>query len=1118
MNINYIQQRFTVDGSVELNELNFAYLDKWNFNHWNFSISAAQNILDITGYGRFLESDLNVNGVVNDLFNPDISLWIEGKDIALEKLSALLDPKLKLKGSLQTSLNIMGKPPKMELTYHLESPEINHNDLTAKDISAEGKYSNKKVYIKNLQAQILESGLKGGGVIDLTNIKRPEIDFKGEYLGEGNIDKLITDLEDLIWDSLKLSFTAKGNIKNIRLKGRYNIIKKEIAHPLKGDFDYRRKQLSLTEQSGFGDSLNLSIDFNRRSPDFIAAGSNLQILFPEGRNIPFIKDTSAITSIKAAGNPDSFKVDFSLSLPDFRFNTSSVVTHRQEWRAESAYDFSLNDSVSYSGDILLGLSNDTLTLENLTIGNLLTAWGTMDIKRGEIFQAEARIENIPLDSLLFAVGNKDWRNFQGELRAAVNLEGDVINPHAEVNIHLAKGVFYGVGGYWGSVLANLDQDIVEVAEFDFGNMENIIFQGGGRLNLREKLIDFAIKGKQADPDMILSALLGWNKAVTGKADFNLLLSGGLKNPVMEAGIRISDGSLFKINFDQMAGWVTLEMGEDIEPRLVIPDLHLIKNGGYNVNVTGSLPLNGGEIDLSINASGKLLSPFPNISNFFTNAQGIGQLNAEIRGTTDSVIIQKASVTLENGRLEMKKVAKRIDDIKLSVVLENNFIHVENLSGNVDKVPFKIYTVPEAATVDGKLEPWIIGNTGIKLGVIVIEVSQPGLKLKIPPFSPPDETITILVEGKKAGEKAYIAGPEKNPVVRAKVRVSDGVIDYPHPKSGGTSTGISKSINDLLDRIKWDLEIVPDKGLTYRKEFTGMQETPLVKNISDLFTRVSVDLNVEKRVEGLEAAGIIVEDNFGLRGRIASVRGTTSFLDLDFRVQEFGVEFVATEALPWVWGYATTTHRDTLGRNITITLRVVEIDRETGQVGQKARWDKFTFMLEDNLGNSQEQILSYLGYSPETLSGKMTDVPLKQVDKAFFGAWLVTLERELRNIFGVDYLRINPAVAQNLLEESLFNPAIDTASYIDWRTRYLRRSKITIGKYITDDLFFYYSGQLQAGNSDLDRRERLGVVHNWNLEFNLPTSGANLQTILGYEYDNLERKADVRISIRYTFNF
>jgi hypothetical protein len=76
----------------------------------------------------------------------------------------------------------------------------------------------------------------------------------------------------------------------------------------------------------------------------------------------------------------------------------------------------------------------------------------------------------------------------------------------------------------------------------------------------------------------------------------------------------------------------------------------------------------------------------------------------------------------------------------------------------------------------------------------------------------------------------------------------------------------------------------------------------------------------------------------------------------------------------------------------------------------------------------------------------------------------------------------------------------------------------VGKYITNDLFFSYSGRFESGESNLDQRYRLGMIHAWNLEYRLPTKGANLLMVFSYEYDNLELKSDKKFSIRYDFDF
>jgi hypothetical protein len=468
-------------------------------------------------------------------------------------------------------------------------------------------------------------------------------------------------------------------------------------------------------------------------------------------------------------------------------------------------------------------------------------------------------------------------------------------------------------------------------------------------------------------------------------------------------------------------------------------------------------------------------------------------------------------------LALRAVVDKIENLKLRATLDSNFIHIHRLSGEIDGVPFEITTIPEVTTTDGPLQPWIIGDTGLSLGIFTAETADEGLKINLPGIVKAGETVDLTVLGESEGEKAYVAGPESHPLVRAKLLMKDGVLDCPSFTKSAPGSKPSV-ISHFFDKVNWDLEIIPDRGVTYNRDMSGLVKTAVWKEISGLFSRAVIDLEIDRQSEGLKIRGSLGDTTFTITGRLTSSGGAIEVLDMDFKVQNLSAEFAPGEIRPVVEGFATTTQRDSLGREQTITLRVAEVDPITGQKNYRPLWGNFTFSLENEFGDSPEQVLSQLGYSLETLDQMVYEMPVKVADKAVFGLWMGKLEREIKNVLGVDYINIDPAVAQNLLEEQLLTPASADSTQVDWRTRYLRRSRFVVGKYITNDLFFSYSGRFESGESNLDQRYRLGMIHAWNLEYRLPTKGANLLMVFSYEYDNLELKSDKKFSIRYDFDF
>ena len=73
----------------------------------------------------------------------------------------------------------------------------------------------------------------------------------------------------------------------------------------------------------------------------------------------------------------------------------------------------------------------------------------------------------------------------------------------------------------------------------------------------------------------------------------------------------------------------------------------------------------------------------------------------------------------------------------------------------------------------------------------------------------------------------------------------------------------------------------------------------------------------------------------------------------------------------------------------------------------------------------------------------------------------------------------------------------------------------MGKYLTRDIYLGYTGEL-AEHIEGIAGGRLGLIHQWNVEYRMKPISPYLILDLTYEYDNLDRRADQGILLRYSF--
>jgi|GEM_PF-1723105 len=1111
------KENFRIEGSAVVDSLLLFYGEGIRYSSLESRLNFRGEEITIDSKGHFIGVPVNLQGTVKGFTAPEVELSAVSGNIDLADLADKFAPDFPLSGEaeLRTRLTVSGG--KIAVRFNLASPDAGYANITAEGLEAEGFYEEKQIRLSRLECQTLGGKLNAEGEVDLAAAS-PVVALNFAYGGKPDLSPFYRDADKISVDTLYLQGEVTGSADNPRVEADYIMEPGYDIARLRGTVEYFDKSVKVYEYSGAGDSLSAEIRFDRGEPVFTLSSTQMQRILPAEKLPKLLRGEASSVAIYAGGEFRKFYVFIGAELPGWGINIDAgLKLSGGGVDLTGNYRLFLQDTTQVVGEFDLRYAQDTLTIGNLSFGEQLYLIGGVDIPHRRLLNCRVRADDFPLDSLLLYAGEKRWREFGGKLKLDVKADGDWTAPEGEFSAYVSEGKLYNSTGYWANISGSMAGGTIKLSGIDFGDRGTLLAAGRGSCDLKSKEVDFRSSMEKVDFDLLVKSITGKAGMIRGSGGYTIHLGGSWENPVLEAGFRLGQGALKGIIFDRFTGAVKFDLSGG-EPTLEIPSMFLTLDGKYTITSQGKLSLQGGEIDLNLSAEGNLPAILAGMTKEITRAEGSGKISLSVGGTADSIFVKSGQASLQGGLLEMKTVADKIEDIVLNAELKDNFIHIAGLSGKIDDVNFLIKTIREMSTADGKLEPLILGKSGISFGIIVLETGREGLKLHIPGISAAGETAKLSVTGRKEGEKAYLAGPLSRPKVRAKLLVRDGVIAYPLPKKPHPPNWKPSAITQFIYRIDWDMEIIPDRGNSYQRDMSGISGTQILKDISGLFSQMTVDLEVDRRLEGMTMRGAVKGDSsFIITGGFISSRGTINLLDLDFKVQEFKLEFGASDNIPWMEGYASATKKDSLGRDQTVVLRLATIDPVTGDKEYRGRWGDFTFVLENELGESQEQILTMLGYAPESLTDKAASLPLTAVDKAFFGAWLTRLEREIRNVLGVDYINIDPALAQNLLAEQFTASPADSAM-IDWRTRYLRHSRVSVGKYITDDLFFTYTGSFETGESPLDHRERLGMIHTWNLEFRLPASGANLLMVVGYEYDNLELKSDKSVSIKYSFNF
>ncbi|HDH58100.1 MAG TPA: hypothetical protein ENF16_05765 [Bacteroidetes bacterium] len=531
---------------------------------------------------------------------------------------------------------------------------------------------------------------------------------------------------------------------------------------------------------------------------------------------------------------------------------------------------------------------------------------------------------------------------------------------------------------------------------------------------------------------------------------------------------------------------------------------------------------GGILNGRVEVYGSLDDPYASINFYASSVHYMEQtgfwvvLSAEIADDT----LRVSECNMGRGVLGLVKFSDVVDEIKsiqADMHLEGNRVIIAELSGEIDRQRFRIGNYFNATADSGQLQHLYFPGMDLDLGIITLETSGRGLYARIPTLMLKGIKGHFRMSGKTNGEHFTFAGPIDHPLIRGKIQVSGTIITYPFPQGKKRPSAFTRAVLSVLKSARWDLDVQPERGNRYEREIQSMAGTPLLEEMSGLLTTVDISLNVNPAESKLKVLGCMDDGTFGFLGSLISTRGTIEYLDMKFNVDRFTVEFDEHDPLPWVEGRGEAVYLDSLGqtRNIYLTLYVV--DPVTGERTQRGRWGDFVFIIEDDAGSSQEQILAAMGYSPEQLPGKVTSISGMIISNAVVRRWIRPIERELEVLLQLDYIRLQPTIAQHLFETQLLGLDPGPESNVDWGAYFLRQSRLSVGKYISDDLFLTYTGLWESAINAQNERH-FGFLHRWNLEYRIRPISKSLLINFAYEYDSLEQLRDREITLRYSILF
>jgi hypothetical protein len=648
-------------------------------------------------------------------------------------------------------------------------------------------------------------------------------------------------------------------------------------------------------------------------------------------------------------------------------------------------------------------------------------------------------------------------------------------------------------------------------------------------NTRNRSLKAAFRGDQIESNFIASTIFKDARLVQGAMNYQLTLEGDVDHPQIQGTASMQNGILKERNFTDLH----VEFEDSIPPEVSLFQIgkhffHIRKltyhdKRDYLVELSGVMPADpASPMNLKLEAEGNILAELPSLISYFHNPVCLGEVLLSFSGTRENPKIEEGKINIYNGSLEFESVIPPLKELKADIELNKGeqFLRIRNLEGKINNRYVRIFNLDSVRVGNDYLEPWKFEDLGINLGILVLETDKRGIPLSIPGLMNPGDIGYFATEGKEDGEQFYFSGPLEKPEVRGKVILHESRVTFPFLETGeGTSAKEENKVVDFLMNINWNLTTIAGTGNRY------------FVDIPAFIGQAYLDLNIDNVSEGLDFTGRLSDESFRVSGSIESTRGRVEYLDMNFRVERFGAIFNTFELFPEVYGKAYTTFRDSTDFPRDIYLVLYAIDPETKQEVSRGRWEDFRFKLvssDPTIGETQENVLSYLGYSVDNISSKASDIGMTLTDNLLIRPLVRPLERRMERGLGLDYVRLSLQITSNIFYYGLqprwkflpeanygrlnYNTSLDPALLL------LQSSEITLGKYLLKDIYFSYSGQLVSVYDE----PKFGLNHRFGVEYRL------LQNLLlEFEYDKFyfdpkyyskDALHDFRIRLKHSFNF
>ena len=1123
------------DGAMQISDKHL-FLDKINIKA---DIVGLDCILDNSGF-LFNGSYINITGKINNYFSPRLDLELQSDHFDWRKNINYISPQssINLSGNSNLSMHISNTFDYPIMSGQILSPNITINGKTFEQLRTVISYGDSIFKINEFSARLDGLDLIGQAESNFSSFS-DSLFFSITTTGEFFPTLVPLNLPSLENNNGKLQIYGKGNFS--RVSGIINLSLKtatslETSYQFNGDFTFLDEKLT----------------FHLNAPSHNFKGEGL-INLNDSRPVYQFNLNDIHNIIYSLPEFETIKKIFNYKSSVIRLSNEQsewIINGNYAWNGEIPRTADMKCSIKSQGDrqridTSFNIYNSGKKfVSRLNLVKLPGYWDIINISIENIFKSNGFIytgedKRIEASIVFFDASLPDLGNLlindttsidQGKLSGSASISGSLKNPRASGTLAFSEVILNQVGIYEGGVTFRLIDKKLALTDFQVDRNQQSLFKCNGKYALDTDRLNFEISGQNIDMNSIVTTIIDKPGLLEGTGSSSIQLKGNLNRPKIYGKINITNGKLgpfsfnhFRVDFGEQSGLASAIDNYDsdslMDEGVILKNIMVNRVGQFKMQGKGRIPYSSQKsMTVELNGKGNILSLLPDLTPFFKETSSNGEWKINLGGRPKNIDVSSGNLELSEGYLRLGDVAPEIKHIAASMELEQDgFLNVKFISGKIKGKPFTFRNLPSDPYVT--LETFSMPEYNLDLGIFTLETTSKGVPLHIPGLMKKRENGHLIFTGKNAREKFYLAGPLEKPVVTGKIQLQNVNVTYPFINKNPPDSTRKNLVVEILKLIDWDVTAEAGKDLHYQREFpSGVDNAYL-------------DLVANAGGGGLDFKGVINDHSFGVTGSLESSHGNVEYLDLNFEIIKAGVEFdteISPESevvfdknslLPIVYGEAKTTVTDSTGYPYYVYLTLLTIDNETGYALKRGRLGEVKFQLSaDNpnlgLGYTEGELLASLGYSSSNIPKMATDLIGISADNLVFRPLFRPVERQLERTFRLDMVRFSSRFTRNLIEMNLND---ERTFQLDSKLFLLRSTKLMVGKYLAQNWFLLYTGQLDAGMNYRYQHEGFGFRHTLGLEYRINPS---LLLQMQYDYDSLLlwQKEDKRVMLRHSFPF